>query len=81
LDDLLLRYFSSGSSIIESVLFRALNTKFGIVVRSRSPDTFINKLYRVRSTNPIFSIISVVKRDPDIWLLKTKEPPDAKRTD
>lgn len=71
-----MKLLTSGTSVVETLLYKALRAPRGLVIRTPRQDQLIRKLYNVRSTQHIFKNLSIVKRfNNEIWLVK-KEPSD-----
>lgn len=62
------------------LLYQALHSHLGIVVRSSNRDLLRQRLYKLRKSDPSLSVLSITtspENETDLWIVKTKEPPDA----
>lgn len=67
---------SRSSVDLPSVLYKALEVRFGLIVSSDDPDRLLRKLYPVRKSQAIFALLSFVRFGDEIWILKRGQPDD-----
>jgi hypothetical protein len=71
-----MKFLAQGKTALETLLYKALQSPCGLVIRSPQQDTLIRKLYNIRATRHAFKGLTIVKQfKNEIWLVK-KEPDD-----
>jgi hypothetical protein len=62
------------------LLYKALHSPFGLVVRSDNRDLLRQRLYKLRKSDPNLSVLTLTtspENETDLWIVKTKEPTNA----